>query len=252
MIDLAKFRIIDLTLTVVPADAWIQFPRKLVKGAKEPPTKIEAIETIEKHGVFVNYIETTTQSFTHYDAPKHFDKNGLANDEVPLERLIGEAVVIDVMHKKPSEAVTAADLEASGVNVKPGDIVIIRTGWTNRAWGTREFWEKMIYLSEDAGDWLISKGIKALALDFRPDISPIRAREVGGQLTSRPKGTKRDPNHHKFLKEHGIILMEWLTNLGEIKKPRVFLICMPIKLKGTDGAPARVIALEEKGVPQNR
>jgi len=250
LIDLNKYRIIDLTLTVVSADSWIQFPRKLVKGAMEPPTKIEPISTIKEHGVFVNYIETTTQSFTHYDAPIHFDENGLANDEVPLEQLMGEAVVIDMMHKRPGEGVTATDLEASGIEVKPGDIAIIRTGWTDRAWGTREFWEKMIYLTEDACDWLIKKRIKALAQDFMTDLAPLHRCEVCGQLTPVRKDIPGQPeperSHIKFLKENGILLIEWLTNLGKIKKPRVFFICLPMKLKGTDGAPARVIALEEK------
>lgn len=244
-----KYRIIDLTLTVTPAESWVQFPRNLVKGALEPPTKIETVSTVKKHGVFVNYFETTTQSFTHYDAPIHFDENGLANDEVPLEQFMGEAVVIDMMHKKPGEGVTAADIEASGAVVKRGDIAIIRTGWTDRAWGTREFWEKMIYLSEDACDWLIARGIKALAQDFMTDLAPIRKCEVCGQLTPVPRvpgGPQPERSHRKFLKDNGIILLEWLTNLGEIKKPRVFLICLPIKLKGTDGAPVRAVALEDK------
>lgn len=236
-------RIIDLTLTIVPADSWIQFPRKLAgTGRQEPPTKIEAISTIEEYGVLAHRFETTTQSFTHIDAPRHFFKDGLTNDEVPLERLIGEAVVIDMLYKKPKEAVTAKDLENSRIKVKKGDIAIIRTGWTDKAWGTKKFWEEMIWLSEDACDWLIDKGIKALAQDFFTDVYPFLVCEKCGALLPSSKGS---PNHHKFLK-NGIILIEWCTNLIAIKKQRVTLICLPLKLKGTDGAPARVIAIEDE------
>lgn len=230
---------IDLSLPVVSAESWIQFPRKLVKGNLEPATKIETISKLP----FVQYIETTTQSFTHYDAPRHFYEKGLANDEVPLEQLMGEATVFDMMKKKPCESVTASDLESSGAEIKKGDIALIRTGWTDRAWGTREFWEKMIFLSEDACDWLVNRGIKALAQDFYTDACPPLIKcEVCGQPRA---GDTKGINHVKFLGK-GIILIEWLTNLGAIKKPKVFLICLPQKIKGSDGAQARVIAIEEK------
>lgn len=244
LIDLEKVRLIDLSLTIIPADSWIGYPRKLIYGQVEPPTKIETISEVKNHGVFVQYIETTTQSFTHYDAPRHYFEDGLANDEIPLEKFMGEAVVFNMMHKKPGEGVTAEDLESSGAGIKKGDIALIRTGWTDRAWGTREFWENMIFLSEDACDWLIGKEIKALALDFYTDTAPLRKCEVCGQL--RPiESALSDINHRKFLGK-GIILMEWLTNLGAIKKPRVFLICLPLKIKGSDGAQTRVVAMEEK------
>lgn len=235
-------RLIDISLPIIPKAKWASYPRFLF-GREDFPTRISTISTIKENGVFSQRIETTTQSFTHIDAPKHFDENGLANDEVPLEQIIGDAVVIDMMHKKPGEAVTASDLQASNTDVKEGDIAIIRTGWTDKAWGTKEFWRDMIWLSEDGCDWLIGKGIKALAQDFYTDIKPIRACEqCGSLLTSQPE---KHPNHVKFLKENSIILIEWLTNLGKIKKPRVQLICLPMKIKGSDGAQARVIAIED-------
>ncbi|MCL4458486.1 MAG: cyclase family protein [Chloroflexi bacterium] len=232
-------RLIDLSLTVDPEVKWVQFPRSKVMGAPEPPTKFETIETIEEHGFFVQRFETTTQSYTHIDAPNHCIKGGLANHEIPLEQLVGEAVVIDMSHKRPNEAVTAADLEASGAEVQEGDIAIIRTGWTDRAWGTERFWEEMIHLAPDACDWLISKGIKALAQDFMTDDHPLHP-----PPERRWPSPLHEQNHKKFLGK-GIILIEWCTNLGAITKPRVTFICLPLKLKGTDGAPARVIAVEE-------
>jgi arylformamidase len=238
-------RIIDLSLTVVPASCWVQFPRTVIGGkwpGQEPPTRIETISTVAERGFFVQRFETCTQSYTHVDAPAHIFEDGLTNDQIPLDRLVGEAVVIDMMHKQPKEAVTAADLEASGVEVREGDIVIIRTGWTDRAWATEEFWRDMIVLSEDACDWLIGKGIKALVQDFDPDVQLMYTCEACGALRPREVYV---PNHHKFL-ERGIILIEWCTNLGAIEKPRVTLVCLPLKLKDSDGAPARVIAIEEE------
>lgn len=236
-------KVIDLSLEIVPAESWVQFPKKIVVGADEPPTRIVTIMDNRSTGnSFAQRIETTTQSFTHIDAPSHFFMDGITNEQVPLEKFIGEAVVIDMMHKNAGEEITAEDLEKTGVKINSGDIVIIRTGWTDRAWGTEKFWVDMICLSLDAGDWLIEKDIKSLALDFYPDPRPIGRCVHCGGLYKLERSKWR--NHHKFLKK-GIILMEFLTNLGAIKKPRVTLICLPLKIKGSDGAPARVVAIEE-------
>ena len=232
-------RIIDLSLTIDPACNYIQFPRSTVYGRPEPATTIETVSDINEVNIFVCKFSMTTQSFTHYDAPAHYIKGGLKNDEVPLETLIGEGPVIDMMHKAPNEGVTAEDLEKSGAEIRPGDIAMIRTGWTDRAWGTRQFWEEMIYLSTDACQWLIQRKIKALAQDFMtcdPPLNPPPDR--------RWPAPRWSPNHLDFLGA-GIPLIEWLTNMGSITQPRVTLICLPIKLKGTDGAPCRVIAIED-------
>ncbi|ARK32291.1 cyclase family protein [Halalkalibacter krulwichiae] len=234
-------RLIDLTLEVKSADSWIQFPRNIVSGAEEPPTKMKALTTIGKQGSFVQTFSTTTHSYTHIDAPAHFFPNGTPINEVSLEQLVGEAVVIDMMHKQPSEGITAKDLEDSGVEVKKGDIAIIRTGWTDKAFGTQEFWEKMIYLSEDAGKWLAEKKIKALLNDFMTDLAPLSTCPKTGSLIANPKNSY--PSHHTLLGA-GIVLIEWCTNLVSIQKERVIVVALPLKLKDGDAAQARVIAIE--------
>lgn len=232
-------RIIDLSLTIDPECEYIQFPRSRVYGRPEPPCHIDVVSKLEEVQIYVCRFDMTTQSFTHYDAPRHYMPGRWTNDEVPLDRLVGDAVVIDMMHKQPDEAVTADDLDRSGVDVRPGDIALIRTGWTDRAWGTARFWEQMIYLSTDAADWLIERGIKGLAQDFMTCDPPLKPGP--GREWPKPDWS---PNHKKFL-GRDIVLMEWLTNLGSISQPRVLLACAPIKLKGTDGAPCRAFCIEE-------
>ena len=234
-----RARIIDLTFTIDQSMAYYQFPAKEVNNQKEVPVVIEPIQS--EGGSLRCRIEMTTQAFTHIDAPKHVIDGGLANDEVPLDRLIGEAVVIDLSHKGPGELVTAKDLEGSGVEVKEGDIVIIRTDWTDRAFGSRAFWSDMIGMSHDAGEWLIERGIKALVTDFYTDLQPIRESSAGGKFVRVDREGIRF--HTKFI-EKNIVLVDFVRNLKAISKRRGILICLPIKLKGTDGAPARVIVLE--------
>jgi kynurenine formamidase len=100
----------------------------------------------------------------------------------------------------------------------------------------------MIHLEESAGDWIVSKKPKALMQDFMTDTKPLDVCEHCGQLV--PIKGKYCPNHFKFL-GRDMILIEWCTNLGEIKKPRVTVMAIPLKIKGADGSPARVIIVEE-------
>jgi len=235
-------RYVDCSLNIVNSDSWVQFPRKIVKGAPEPSIKIETISTVKDHKCFVQRLELTTQCFTHIDAPVHFFEDGISIDQVPLDQLINEAVVIDMMHKQPGEGVTAEDLEKSGADVREGDTIIIRTGWTDRAFGTRDFWAKMIYLHPSGADWIVSKKPRALMQDYMTDIPPVLVCDHCGQLLPQKEYC---PNHFKFLGKAGMILIEWCTNLGAIKKPRVKVIAMPLKIQGADGSPARVVVVEE-------
>ncbi|MCK4816844.1 cyclase family protein, partial [bacterium] len=172
-------RIIDLTLTMENAKAWIQFPRRFLHNheAEEPATRIVEFFN-QQHGELwwsIYRFETTTQSFTHMSSPKHFYRDtGQPIDQFPLEQLIGEAVVLDLSYKQPREVITAEDLDKIQVDILANDIIILRSDWTDRAWGTREFFQDMIGLSSDGADWLINKKIKALASDCRTDIPPFK------------------------------------------------------------------------------
>jgi kynurenine formamidase len=235
-------RLIDLTLPVQTQYDWTKYPARRAFGQWEPPTILTEFASIEKDGLMMHRLETTTQSFTHFDAPRHFYADGLACDEVPLDQFVGEAAVFDLLHKQPGEAVHAADLEAAGGSFRPGDIALLRTGWTDRApWGTERMWREMISLEEDACDWLLARGVKSLALDFQADVNPFRVCSDCGRLTPSGRGS---PNHRKFLGA-GVVLLEWLTNLAAISRPRVLLVCLPLKLVGVDGAPMRAIAIED-------
>ncbi|WP_172371659.1 cyclase family protein [Sporosarcina jiandibaonis] len=231
-------RVIDLSLTIDPETKYPGFPRSIVYGKAESSNAIKKVASVEENTASSHEVELCTQHFTHYDAPSHYVVGGLNNDEIPLDWLVGEAVVFDMMHKEAGEVVTAEDLEATGVQMKKGDIVIIRTGWVDKMFGTLEFWEKMITLSPDAGEWLMERGIKSLAQDFMTCDHPLYPPE--GREWGTPEGS---PNHRLFL-GNNVCLIEWCTNLAEIKEERVILCCAPIKLKGTEGAPCRVFAIE--------
>jgi arylformamidase len=154
---------------------------------------------------------------------------------MPLDRMVlRKAVVIEMSHKKAGEGVTAADLDRAGVVPKAGEIAVIKTLWTDRAWGKPEFWQDTIYLDPSVGAWMEARGVAAVAMDCFPE-KPF------WRMTLTPE--ERGANHKRWLKT-GIPLIQMLTNLDRIA-PRFRLVALPLRLEGMDGSPARVIGIEE-------
>jgi arylformamidase len=129
------------------------------------------------------------------------------------------------------------DILDTGVQLGPNRIPVINTGWTEKMWGKPEFWEQMPYLDRGVGDFMVSKGVPALAMDIFPEKAIWR-------------GVKLDPGenwvaNHVALLEKGIPMIQFVTNLSQIGNNRFVLVALPLKISGGDASPARVIALVE-------
>ncbi|HEX7053186.1 MAG TPA: cyclase family protein [Burkholderiales bacterium] len=172
---------------------------------------------------------------THIDAPRHFYSDGLPVDRLPLDRLVMRpAVVLDVSGRPAGTGITAADLERTGVRPAAGEIAVIKTSWTDRAWGKPQFWAQTIYLDPSVGEWIEAHGVAAVAMDCFPE-KPFWL------MTLTP--AERGANHKRWLKA-GIPMIQMLTHLDAIA-PRFTLIALPLRLKGMDGSPARVVGVED-------
>ena len=242
-------RIVDLTLPIVTAMAGI--PK--ISFYAQHPVKVQAVTVVSdeqrallaREGVdhladapaigSMNTVFTMNSHIgTHIDAPRHFYADGGAVDELPLDRLVmREAVVLDVSKKSANEGVTADDLDRTGVNPAPGQIAVIKTLWTDRAWGTPEFWSETVYLEPSVGEWIAAREVAAVAMDCFPE-KPF------WRMTLTP--AERGANHKRWLKA-GIPMIQLLTHLDRIGD-RFTLVALPLRLKGMDGAPARVIGIE--------
>ena len=171
---------------------------------------------------------------THIDAPRHFFPEFASVDEVALDRIVmREAIVLDVSHKGPDSIITADDLEKTGVKPEPHQIPVIKTLWTDRKWGTAEFWSQMICLDPSVSEWTAERGIPAVAMDCFPE-KPF------WRMTLKPE--ERGLNHRTWLKA-GIPMIQFLMNLSSIGN-RFTLVALPLRLKGMDGSPARVVGIE--------
>jgi arylformamidase len=180
-------------------------------------------------------------SFTHVDAPGHFVPGEATMESVPLDLYSGEAALIDLTYVAEEQAITAADLERQGGHVRAGDIAVLRTDWPRRHdVGSMDFVALAPYVTDDACHWLRERGVKAVGSDFPNDYL------IRFEVTDRRRVRRKEENTtHEHLLAHGIGLIEYLTNLHEISKPRVQLYALPLKIVGSDGSPVRAIAVEE-------
>ncbi len=186
----------------------------------------------------VTYLGWIVHGFTHVDAPRHMLPGGATTDEVPLERTVGTAAVIDLSGLAAKTEITAGLISARGAHLEEGDIALIKTCWEDvHSPLTPEFWTESPYLSAEACRWLLARGIKALGVDFPQDY-PIRL------LLDGKSAPIADFVSHDILLRNGVILIEYLCNLGALEGPRTTLFALPLKVPGAEGAPARVIAYE--------
>jgi arylformamidase len=243
-------RIVDLTLPVVSGMAGIP----TIPFYEKYPVKVQAVTVVSDEqramlasegvdlmadaparGSMNTVLTLNTHIGTHIDAPRHFYADGHAIDDWPLDRLVmRDAVVLDVSDKPDGAGVTADDLERTGVKPAAGQVAVIKTLWTRRAWGKPEFWHNTIHLEPSVSEWTTAHGVAAVAMDCFPE-KPFWRME----LTPAERGA----NHKRWLKA-GIPMVQLLTNLDQIGH-RFKLIALPLRLTGMDGAPARVVGVED-------
>lgn len=193
-----------------------------------------------------NTFSTAEHGGTHLDAPVHFSKGAHAVDAIPLDQLIGAAVVVDVAAKCAADAdyrVTVGDLQAfeqAHGPIPDRAIVLIRTGFSAR-WpdaarylGTDERGQAAVAklhfpgLHPDAATWLVAnRKIAALGLD----------------TASIDYGQSTAFESHRILYERDIPAFENLASLDRLPAAGAYVVALPMKIRGGSGAPLRAIAL---------
>jgi kynurenine formamidase len=181
-----------------------------------------------------SFLQISTHTGTHIDAPYHFIKDGITIDELPLEKTVGKAILIDLRKSSAARRGFTIDQIKQSVGKKEikGRIVILHSGWIKERWGTNELYSENPFLTQEAADWLVGQKIRAVGVDFaidNPDQSPLPLE-------------KRFPIHRTFLK-NGIPHIENLCNLERIDRDEFLLVALPLKLYRCNGAPARAIAM---------
>jgi kynurenine formamidase len=211
MIDLSKYRVIDLSYELLPGERKID--GRYLHGEPFVGRPIQVHEFIA-FSARMHFIQSETHNGTHVESAYKYSEDGTDIGSMPVESYMGEAVVCDFAHKSEGEAVTSDNLREAGV--RGGDIALIRGGDQREA----------PYLTFEAVDWLIEVGIKAIGME--------------GVLHS-PAGTPYGKEDGDGRRRH----LDALTGLHKIKKQRVFFIGLPVKIRRVSASWTRAIALEE-------
>ncbi|MBR6491536.1 MAG: cyclase family protein [Bacteroidales bacterium] len=190
--------------------------------------KLEQMGTIDTVGRNTHSILLGSHTGTHMDAPYHFVKGGRTIESTPLETLCGPISVIDFSKFKAGDVVQYDDVK----DLKVTERMLFRFDWFKH-WRTGDYYKAFPFFSEEAVSFLMANGIKLLAMD-----------------TPSPDDTKNinsiDSPNHKALLSKDIIIIEYLNNTDQIDLAKKHtLVALPLKLKGSDGSPSRVILFEE-------
>ncbi len=238
-LDLEAFELVDLTH---PFDErTVYWPTS--------PSRFE-LETLSRGPTAGGYFYSANRfcspehGGTHLDAPIHFAEDGWTAEEIPLDRLIGPAVVLDIAARaaaEPDYRLTAADIlawEAEHGTIPAGSIVLLRTGWS-------EFWpETGRYLGSDvAGDasnlHFPSYGEEAARLL----VEERRVAALGVDTASIDHGPSRDFLVHRIAGAADVLGLENLAHLDQLPPTGSTVFALPMKIAGGSGGPLRAVAL---------
>jgi arylformamidase len=189
----------------------------------EPGPELTLIkEMAAGHPADVTHLSLGVHTGTHVDAPCHFIPGGAGVEALPLTALIGPARVVSIEHEG---AIQVAELERAGLDGV--ERVLFRTRNSDESTDA-EFKEDFVYLDPEAARWLADYGTRLVGVDYLSVESFVAA----------------EPLTHRTLLEAGIVIVEGL-DLREIDPGDYILSCLPLKLAGADGAPARVVLMQD-------
>ena len=218
MIDLSKYRVIDLSYELIPGERKID--GTYTHGETWVNRPIE-VQEFMAYGARMHFIQAQTHLGTHCEAAYKYLDEGPDAAGMKLESYLGEAVLCDFSDRQGGDVITVDDFEQAGV--QEGDGVLLRTDV--------ELMGEMPHMTTESLDWLIDTGIKLLA--------------SGGNLLYGPTYPDHLAAERKLL-ERGIPTIDALYDLAQIRKKRVFFIALPVKMQRVTAAWTRAIALEEK------
>lgn len=176
-------------------------------------------------------------SGSHVDFSKHYRTDGETAESIDQARTCGKARVFNLGDVEPSHPITVADLEAADPGIET-EIVLIRTGWTDRAWGEfPRYYVDSPFCTPEAAQWLVDTGSKAIGFDCFPEEAAKRTDYAAEEFVI-----------HRTIGDGGAVLMQQLTNLSRLPADRaVDFVGAFLKFSGAEGVPARFLAILDDG-----
>lgn len=209
-------RTYDISLTITP---------DLPTWPGDPQIVLERFSKMEEGAACnVTQISACVHIGTHVDAPYHFLGDGTQTvDQIPLNLLTGRAYVLHLPDQV--DLITAAVLEQAAIPPRTRRLLFKTRNSAYWRAGVNRFQEDFVAISPDGAQFIVEHGIRLVGVDYL-SVAPFAAPE---------------PTHEILLKG-GVVVIEGL-NLSQVSQGRYTLYCLPLKIAGADGAPARAILI---------
>jgi arylformamidase len=208
--------IYDISLSISP---------NLPTWPGDPGLKLEQFESMEKGALYnATQLSSSVHVGTHVDAPRHFLKDGSTVEQLPLEVLTGPCYVTQL--PDGIDAITSEVLDRTEITSEMKRVLFGTSNSHYWAKGESKFQTDFVAITEDGAEWLVERGIQLVGIDYL-SIAPY---------------SESIPTHQVLLKA-GVVIIEGL-NLSNIMRGFYDLYCLPLKIAGSDGAPARAILIQ--------
>lgn len=171
----------------------------------------------------VSALACSVHTGTHVDAPNHFLNDERTVESLPLDVLVGPARVVEL--PESVSLVTAEVLRAA--DIPAGTLRLLLKTRNSQIWaaGDRKFHPDFVGVAQDGAEWLVEQGVRLIGIDYL-SVAPFK---------------QSGPTHHALLRP-GIVVLEGV-DLSRVPPGDYELVCLPLKLAGSDGAPARAILI---------
>lgn len=208
-------RLIDLTLTF----------RRGMRGVDW-----EDARTVARDGWNARTLHLYSHAGTHMDAQTHFAAGPETIDQIPLERCMGSAWVVDLPGLAPRALIQPGHFGAISAQFQAGDSLLLRTEWSKHIDNAAIYRDGLPRISESAAKWCVEQQVNILGVE-PPSVADVTNLDELIKI-------------HRILLEGGVTIVEGLANLDQLRDAKVWFAALPLKIERGDGCPCRAFAIE--------
>ena len=205
-------RVIDLSLLISPE----------MRGVDITPAR-----QLERDGWNATTLNLYSHAGTHMDAPRHFLPDGNTLEMQLLDVCVGPAQLVDLTPASEGQLIEVADLQHA--DIQEGARVLLRTDWSRR-YGTPAYRDGLPRISLALAEWLVNRGVALIGVE-PPSVADVNRID---ELTAV----------HQTLFRGGVVIVEGLAHLDQIRSETFEFIALPLKIMDGDGSPVRAVAIE--------